>query len=64
MRVHVPAQVEDSLVSTGGEDASEASARRRLLNEYGKFSRDPAAPAAAPAAPAAKAPLALTVNRC
>ena len=34
MRVHVPAQVEDPLASTGGEDASEASARRRLLNEY------------------------------
>ena len=34
MKVHMPAQVEDPLASIGGEDASEASARRRLLNEY------------------------------
>ena len=38
MKVHMPAQVEDPLASTGGEDASEASARRRLLTEYGNSS--------------------------
>jgi len=35
MRAHEPAQVENPVASTGGEDASEASARRRLLTEYG-----------------------------
>ena len=33
IRAHVPAQVEDPLARTGGEDASEASARSRLLTE-------------------------------
>jgi len=36
MSVHVPAQVEDRLASTGGENASKASARSRLLTEYEK----------------------------
>jgi hypothetical protein len=36
MTVHVPAQVEDPVAISGGEDASEASARSRLLNEYRK----------------------------